>query len=67
VIVEPHGALGVVGQVRHDVVGAHVEAALADLLGMDELDRVDLLAAREDERAGQPVEIAARDDAHPVS
>jgi hypothetical protein len=55
-----------VGKIDDDVVLGDVEPFLGDVLGMDELDLLDLFAAGDDQRAGQAVEVAAGHESHGV-
>jgi len=64
VVVEPHRARGVVGQVGQDVARADREAAVAHFLRVAELDRVDRLALGEQHGAGEAVEVGPGDESH---
>ncbi len=64
VVVEPQPAGRVIRQVRQDVRGADCDASVRDVLGVDELDRVHRLALREEDRAGEAVEVGPGDETH---
>ena len=55
VVVEPHVAVRVVGEVGDDVARPDVGPAVADVLGMDQRDVVDLLLEAEEDGTRQPV------------
>ena len=63
-MVEPLAAALVVGQVGHDVVVEDGQPLVGDVLGMHEHDLVDRLAGRDEDGAGQAVQVAAGHQSH---
>jgi hypothetical protein len=54
----------VVGQVGEDVVGADLHPSVGDLLGLDEIHRVDALALGEEHGAGEAIEVGTSHEPH---
>src|SRR3954466_14111902 len=61
-VVEGDRGVGVVRQVRGDVVGADLDLAVLDVLGMDEEDVVKDAEMLQERSAHEPVEVRAGDE-----
>jgi hypothetical protein len=66
VVVEGEVHALAVGEVRGDVVGAQLDLAVLDVLGVHELDRIEHVHLLEQGRADEPVEVAARHEPIPL-
>jgi hypothetical protein len=63
-MVEPEGAVGMVGQVGDDIATAHFHQSILHEFRLDEKVRVDVLELRDKRAADEPIEISPRDQSH---
>jgi hypothetical protein len=66
VVVEPHFRPRVVRKVRQDVIRPEVDLLVRDVLRMDEENVVDRLHHRDDDGAGEAIEVSASDQTHRI-
>ncbi len=65
-VIEPLGAVRVVREVGEDVGVANLDSIVGDILRMYQVDRVDLLLARDDDGADEAIEICPGHKPHAV-